>query len=136
MPELNVLAIGDIVGSPGRKAVTALLPKLVAEEKIGFVVANAENAAGGSGLTPAIVAELLGAGCHVLTSGDHVFKNRDVLNVIDKEPRLLRPANFPKRAGAISRSYCPSWSASLNCCIRITGWSNSMVKLTRSSRDG
>ena len=98
MPELRVLAIGDIVGSPGRKAVTALLPKLVADEKLDFVVANAENAAGGSGVTPAIVAELLGAGCHVLTSGDHVFKNREVLVVIDKEPRLLRPANFPKRS--------------------------------------
>ncbi|HOX07882.1 MAG TPA: TIGR00282 family metallophosphoesterase [Planctomycetota bacterium] len=98
MPELKVLAIGDIVGSPGRRAVAALLPRLAADEKLDFVVANAENAAGGSGLTPAIVAELLAAGCGVLTSGDHVFKNRDVLGVIDREPRLLRPANFPKRS--------------------------------------
>ncbi len=98
MAELRVLAVGDIVGSPGRKAVTALVPRLVAEEKLDFVVANAENAAGGSGLTGPIVAELLGAGCSVLTSGDHVFKNREVLGVIDSEPRLLRPANFPKRS--------------------------------------
>jgi len=96
--ELRVLAVGDVVGAPGRKAVAELLPRLVAEEKIGFVVVNAENAAGGSGVTPPIAAELLAAGCQVLTSGDHVFKNRDVLAVIDKEPRLLRPANFPRRS--------------------------------------
>ena len=98
MAEMKVLAVGDVVGAPGRKAVAGLLPRLLAEERIGFAVANAENAAGGSGVTPPIVAELLAAGCHVLTSGDHVFKNRDVLGVIDKEPRLLRPANFPRRS--------------------------------------
>jgi hypothetical protein len=98
MAELKVLAVGDVVGSPGRRAVAGILPRLVTEEQIGFVVANAENAAGGSGLTPAVVAELLNAGCHCLTTGDHVYKNREGLGVVQSEPRLLRPANLPKRS--------------------------------------
>lgn len=98
MPELRILAIGDIVGSPGRRAVTTLLPKLISDEKLGFVVANAENAAGGSGITPQVVTEMLAAGCNVLTTGDHVFKNRDGLGIIERELRVLRPANFARRA--------------------------------------
>jgi calcineurin-like phosphoesterase len=98
MAELKVLAIGDVVGSPGRNAVAQLLPKLVREEGLGFVVCNAENAAGGTGLTPAIVKELLAAGCSCITTGDHVYKNKEVMAVIDAEPRLLRPANISRHA--------------------------------------
>lgn len=92
---VKILAIGDVVGKPGRMAVAGLLPKLARERGVDFVVVNGENAAGGSGLTPAVVEELLGAGADAITSGDHIWKNRDVLEVIGSEPRLLRPANYP-----------------------------------------
>jgi len=98
---LAVLFIGDIVGEPGRRAVKCLVPGLREELGADLVVANAENAAGGSGLTPKVVAELLAAGCDVLTSGDHIFRNREVLDVIGSEPRLLRPLNLSPRAAGV-----------------------------------
>jgi metallophosphoesterase (TIGR00282 family) len=92
---MNILFIGDIVGSPGREMVKLLLPGLKKEFGIDFVIVNAENAAGGSGITPGIVDELLGCGIDALTSGDHIFRRKEVLSIINKEHRLLRPANFP-----------------------------------------
>ena len=96
---MKVLFIGDIVGSPGRDAVGQLLPDLVRAREIEFVIANAENAAGGKGLTPGVAQELFTAGVHVLTNGNHVWQNKDVLNIIDRDERVLRPANFPQGAG-------------------------------------
>jgi len=92
---MRVLAIGDVVGSPGRNAVVELVPKLIKEEGVDFVIANAENAAGGSGVTPKVADELLGCGVDVLTTGDHVWKRKEIEEVIVREPRLLRPANYP-----------------------------------------
>lgn len=92
---MNILFIGDIVGRPGRETVAALLPNLKKEFALDFVIANIENAAGGSGITPAVASELFSYGIDVFTSGDHIFKKRDVLSIINEEPRLLRPANFP-----------------------------------------
>ncbi|MBI3991203.1 MAG: YmdB family metallophosphoesterase, partial [Candidatus Omnitrophica bacterium] len=92
---MNVLFIGDIVGSPGREAVKGLVPKLQKEYQLDFVVANAENAAGGSGITPSVARELFEAGVNVLTSGDHIWKKREIFEIIDKEDRILRPVNFP-----------------------------------------
>lgn len=95
---MKILFIGDIVGRPGREAVRNLLPKIKEEENIELVVANAENAAGGSGLTPSICEELFSLGIDVITSGDHVWKKREVLEVINKDNRILRPANYPEGA--------------------------------------
>ncbi|MFH0732861.1 MAG: TIGR00282 family metallophosphoesterase [Candidatus Omnitrophota bacterium] len=95
---MNVLLIGDITGSPGREAVKALVPGLKKKEKIDFVIANAENAAGGSGVTPETCSELLDAGVNVLTSGDHIWKQKQVLEIIGTEKRLLRPGNYPEGA--------------------------------------
>ncbi|MEA3328441.1 MAG: TIGR00282 family metallophosphoesterase [Candidatus Omnitrophota bacterium] len=92
---MKVLMIGDIVGSPGRQAIKTLLGKLKTVHKPELVVANGENAAGGSGLTPAMVKELLSFGIDVITSGDHIWKKKEVLDIIDIENRLLRPANYP-----------------------------------------
>lgn len=92
---MKILAIGDIVGKPGRRALKEILPRLTEERGVDFVVANGENAAGGSGLTPPVVEELLACGVDAITSGDHIWKNRDVYEVIDREARLLRPANYP-----------------------------------------
>jgi len=102
--KMNILFIGDIVGSPGREAVRELLPELQKEYKLDFVIANAENAAGGSGITPKIAQELFEAGVNVLTSGDHIWKKREIFEIIDKEERILRPLNFP--AGVPGRGAC------------------------------
>lgn len=92
---MRILFIGDIVGKPGRKAVKELLKKTVEENKIDFVIANGENAAGGKGITRDVAKELFDAGIEVLTMGNHVWDNKDVYNFIDDEPRLIRPANYP-----------------------------------------
>ncbi len=98
---MKILFIGDIVGRPGRRAVAGLLPGLVQEKEIDFVIANAENAAGGMGITAEVVEELLGMGIDVLTGGNHIWKNRPAYAIIEGEERLLRPANYP--AGAPGR---------------------------------
>jgi metallophosphoesterase (TIGR00282 family) len=95
---MKILFIGDIVGNPGRGAVKYFLPKLKKEHQLDFIIANAENAAGGSGITVAVAEELFKYGVSVLTSGDHIWKKKDVFDIIDKEERLLRPLNFPRGA--------------------------------------
>ena len=95
---MNILFIGDVVGKPGREAVAALAPRLRRERKIDLVIANGENSAHGAGLTSATVAALLAGGVDVITSGDHVWDQKDVYEVIEREPRLLRPLNMPPSA--------------------------------------
>jgi len=95
---MKILFIGDIVGSPGREAVKGLLPGLKERYRLDFVIANAENAAGGSGITPKIAQELFTCGVDVLTSGDHIWKKREILEIIGEQPRILRPLNYPPGA--------------------------------------
>jgi len=92
---MKILFIGDIVGSAGREIIKEGLGKIREREKIDFVIANAENAAGGSGLTVRVVEELLASNIDCITSGDHIWSKKDILKIIDIEPRLLRPANYP-----------------------------------------
>ncbi len=91
---INIFFIGDIVGRPGRNTVAKLLKKIISIEKIDFVIANAENSAGGKGITPKVMEELLFSGIDVLTSGNHIWKRNEYKEVINDE-RLLRPANYP-----------------------------------------
>lgn len=93
---LRILFLGDIVGEPGRKAVAARLPAIREEREIDFVIVNGENAAGGRGITPKLSIELLRAGAAVITTGDHIWDQRDIVDYIDTEPRLLRPINYPE----------------------------------------
>jgi len=95
---MKILFVGDIVGKPGRDAVCTLLPQLVKEHGLDFTVVNAENAAGGSGITPKVAEELFNCGVNVLTSGDHVWKKRELLDIINEEERIIRPINFPSGA--------------------------------------
>ncbi|MBC9785770.1 TIGR00282 family metallophosphoesterase [Heliobacterium chlorum] len=92
---MRILFIGDIVGRPGRRAIELILPKLIKEQSIDFVIANGENAAGGNGITREITYELFDRGVHVLTMGNHVWDKREIFDFIDSEPRLIRPANYP-----------------------------------------
>lgn len=91
---LSVLFFGDIMGKPGREAFERLLPSLKEEFAADMVIANGENSAEGNGITPAVTRELLEAGTDVLTTGNHVWGNEEIIPAIDKETRLLRPANM------------------------------------------
>ena len=92
---MKILFIGDIVGEPGRKAVDVLLPKLRDENAIDFVIANGENSAGGNGITPPIAGELFSAGVDAITTGDHLWDQKTVSELLYSEPRFLRPLNYP-----------------------------------------
>jgi len=92
---LKLLGIGDIIGKPGRKAVTEILPGLCHEYDIDLVVGNGENAAGGIGLTLSTARELFDAGIDVITTGNHVWAHKEIIPYLDSELALLRPLNYP-----------------------------------------
>jgi metallophosphoesterase (TIGR00282 family) len=92
---MNIFFIGDIVGAPGRRAVEELLPRVVDHYFIDLVVANGENASGGLGITPQVADQLLSQGIDLLTSGNHIWKHKEILPYLEETDRLLRPANYP-----------------------------------------
>lgn len=95
---MNILLIGDIVGRPGKRIVLRALPGLRQREQIDLVIANAENAAGGSGLTPKIFNELCRAGVDCITMGDHIYRRREIEEILDHSNQIVKPANFPAHA--------------------------------------
>lgn len=95
---MNILFIGDIFASGGRGIVTEQLSNLLREFNIDLAIANAENSAGGFGITPSIAEELLGLGLDVLTGGNHSFDKREIYDYLNRQPKLLRPANYPPGA--------------------------------------
>ena len=95
METIKVLAVGDVVGDPGRRALKEILPRLTRDEGIDFVIANGENLAGGSGITESTVVELFSSGVNVMTSGDHIFRKKDGEALLEKSTRILKPANYP-----------------------------------------
>jgi metallophosphoesterase (TIGR00282 family) len=95
---IRLLFLGDIVGEPGRNAVTTAVPVYLKEKGVDFVVVNGENAAGGRGITGKIAIDLLRAGVAVITTGDHVWDQKETASFIASEPRLLRPLNYPPTA--------------------------------------
>jgi metallophosphoesterase (TIGR00282 family) len=100
---MRLLFIGDIVGRPGRLLVQQAVAPLVKQRQIDLVIANAENAAGGSGLTPQIYRELIAAGVDAITLGDHVYKRKEIHRVLESEANIVRPANLP--AEAVGRTW-------------------------------
>jgi metallophosphoesterase (TIGR00282 family) len=92
---MRLLFIGDIVGQPGRRAVKGLVPHLRQRDALDLVVANGENSAGGSGITVKTAEEIFSAGVDVITSGDHLWDQKEVMALLDNEPRFLRPLNYP-----------------------------------------
>lgn len=95
---LRLLFLGDVVGDPGRRAVAALLPDWKQELQADFIIINGENAAGGRGITPKIAIGLMRAGAAVITTGDHIWDQKEILPFLAEEPRLLRPLNYPPGA--------------------------------------
>jgi len=96
--KLNILCIGDIVGKPGRRIIAERLKTLIKEQEIDCVIANAENAAGGSGLTPQIYEKLINSGVNVITLGDHTYRKRDIIPVMEKSDNIVRPVNMSDKA--------------------------------------
>jgi 2',3'-cyclic-nucleotide 2'-phosphodiesterase len=92
---LKLLFLGDVIGEPGRKAVIETVPRWRMERGIDFIIVNGENAAAGRGITPKISIDLLRCGVAVITSGDHIWDQREIVPYLDTEPRLLRPVNYP-----------------------------------------
>lgn len=92
----KVFFIGDIIGRPGRIAVKELLPDIIEKYAIDFVIANGENAAGGFGITPAIAEELIGMNIDIITSGNHIWDKKEIVDYIKDKKWLLRPANYPE----------------------------------------
>ena len=97
---MNLLFIGDIFASPGRRIVADHLQDIVASNQIDLVIANGENAAGGFGITPSIAEDLFALGIDVITTGNHVWDKRDLYEYLDRQPRLIRPANYPNAPGS------------------------------------
>jgi metallophosphoesterase (TIGR00282 family) len=95
---MRILFIGDIVGSPGVRMVREAVSGLRVREGLDLVIANAENAAGGSGLTPGIYRRLRAAGVDLITLGDHIYKKADIITTLEKEEQICKPANFPSGA--------------------------------------
>ena len=92
---MKVLFIGDIFGEPGRRALARAVPRLVAQRQIDIVIGNGENVAGGFGITPELAEELFDLGLAVITTGNHAWDKKEILDYFPQEPRLLRPANYP-----------------------------------------
>ena len=101
---MRVLILGDVVGRPARRAIRDLVPSLIEREGIDLAIANAENAAGGIGVDLKSANELLSSGLDVLTSGNHIWKKKEIYQYLDEHSELIRPANYPE--GAPGRGWC------------------------------
>jgi len=114
---INVLCIGDVVGRPGRKVLAACLGKVIADKKVDFVACNAENAAGGSGLTVAVYQKLLSYGVDAITLGDHAYRKREIFATLQSSDRIVRPANLS--AQAIGRRWTVLPAKSSSCRVAV-----------------
>ena len=92
---MRILFIGDIVGKPGRECLKSQIPELKKNGRLDFIIANGENAAGGIGMTEKVFDELRADGVDLVTGGNHIWDQQDIYNFIDREPRMIRPANYP-----------------------------------------
>ncbi len=93
---MKVLFIGDIMGEPGRRVLLKFLPSVIQDSQIDLVIGNGENAAGGFGITPEIAEELFDLGLSAITLGNHAWDKREAMEYVQKEPRIIRPANYPE----------------------------------------
>ena len=120
MKEFKILAIGDIVGKAGRNILAGRLQGIAERERVDLVIANGENSAGGMSMTSEVTKDLFSLGVNVITSGNHVWNNSDILQIIDSERYLLRPANYP--ANVPGKGYCIyNVKGSKICVINLMG---------------
>ncbi len=119
--KLNILCIGDIVGRPGRRIVAEKLPSVIRDLSIDCVIANAENAAGGSGLTPQIYEKLLRYGVHLVTLGDHTYRKKDIISTLETAEYIARPANFSERAAGKGFALCKTSKGPVVAVVALIG---------------
>ncbi len=118
---MRILFLGDIVGQPGVAFVKRALPLLVPHEGIDLVVANAENASGGSGMTPAVYRELRQAGVDVVTLGDHIYKRAEIIPTLEKDDHVCKPANFAPQAPGREFVIAPARDGTLVAVLSLLG---------------
>jgi metallophosphoesterase (TIGR00282 family) len=119
--KMKVIIIGDVVGKPGRKVLCASLKKLKDQHEAEFIVANVENAAEGAGVVPRVGDEILNAGVDVMTSGNHIYDKKEVIQYIENQPRLIRPANYAADAPGRGMWLGSTASGTLVAVINIQG---------------
>ena len=95
---MRILFIGDVVGKPGVEIVLQALPGFRREESIDLVIVNGENAENGSGITPSIYRKLIGAGVDCITLGDHIYRKKDIIPILEEKDNIVKPANYPAEA--------------------------------------
>src|SRR5436305_2161551 len=103
---MRVMFIGDVVGAPGRRALAALLPELRREHKLDVIVANGENAAAGRGLTMRTAKDMFNAGVDIISSGNHIWDQREFIEELDSDAPILRPANYPPGSPGVGMRRC------------------------------
>jgi metallophosphoesterase (TIGR00282 family) len=125
---VNILIVGDVVGSPGRGILKKALPVVFEMHDVDYCIANAENAAGGFGVTKDVCDELLDAGVDCLTSGNHIWDKKEIMEVVDLIPQLLRPVNYPEgqpgrgeHVGKGKRSGIPVATLNVSCRVFMHG---------------
>jgi metallophosphoesterase (TIGR00282 family) len=118
---MRILFVGDIVGQPGVAFLKQALPGLIVREQLDLVIANAENAAGGSGLTPSLYRQIRAAGVDLVTMGDHIYKKQDIIATLDQEDRICKPANFPPEAPGRDYALAPTRDGTVVAAISLLG---------------
>ena len=118
---LKILCVGDVVGAPGRRILAQALPGLTTEHGIDCNIVNAENAASGSGLTPALYDKLVGCGVQLITMGDHIFRRRDIIAVMEQSECIVRPANFSPQAPGREFAVCQTASGHRVAVVSLIG---------------
>ncbi len=118
---MKILFLGDIVGHPGIEAVRSLVPKLIADEALDLVIANAENACGGSGLTPKQFRQLRAAGIDLITMGDHIYRRSEIIPIMQSDDRICKPANFPRDAPGRELIMTPARDGTLVAAFSLLG---------------
>jgi metallophosphoesterase (TIGR00282 family) len=117
----TILFIGDIVGKAGRRAVDTFIPDVISHHNVNFVIANGENAAGGTGITPNIADALFSLGINVLTSGNHIWQKKEILEYIRSEKRLIRPLNFSPDAPGMGSCFVKTGEGITVAVINLAG---------------
>ena len=118
---LKLLCVGDVVGAPGRRLLTEALPRLTAERGIDCVIANVENTANGSGLTPGLYTKLAEGGVHLMTMGDHVYRRREIIPTLERSDCIVRPANLSLAAPGRDVAICETHAGPKVAIIALLG---------------
>lgn len=118
---MRILFVGDVVGTPGVQFVTSILPGIKRQESIDLAIVNAENAEGGSGITPAIYRRLIAAGVDCITLGDHIYKKKDIIEILETQSNIVKPGNFPPEAPGRSWTVVKSATGRLVAVFSLMG---------------